>query len=310
MDPTQCGDIGGSCNSRYSCALSSDCCCQVSTTTTVTTTTTTVPSNTGCQSNEDCPSGYVCNNGICEAENNKACLQYNNQTGKCVQWTGVYDNAKDAAYYETCTKTPRLCDKCKQTAKCVIDPNTGYCLVDYNNSAKGNYAVWVDTDGDGIADTSVVGWSGGGGGGGGTTTTTQPTTTTTAPPAITTTRTTTPTTTTTIPLCGNGYCNYPTENQKNCPQDCYTTLKVYTEKNEIVTPSTTLLPNQTLRLVLTFNDSRYDSSQGFNLKLFATIDENIWDISNGCKACGKNLEEMGCDASKRGHKKHWHSDYP
>jgi hypothetical protein len=32
MDPTQCGDTGGSCEPGYSCAFSYDCCCQVSTT--------------------------------------------------------------------------------------------------------------------------------------------------------------------------------------------------------------------------------------------------------------------------------------
>jgi hypothetical protein len=76
-----------------------------------------------------------------------------------------------------------------------------------------------------------------------------------------------------------------------------------------VTPSTRLTPNQTLRLNLTFYDSRYNQNQGFNLKLLATVDENIWNASNGCKACGKSLEEMGFNASERGRKKDWHSDY-
>jgi hypothetical protein len=116
-------------------------------------------------------------------------------------------------------------------------------------------------------------------------------------------------TTTTIPTgCGNTICEYAkNENQINCPSDCYTTLTVYTETNKIVTPNTQLIPNQQLRLVLTFNDSRYNSNQGFNLKLDATIDGIPWDISNGCKMCGKSLEEMGCNASQRGNKKWWNS---
>jgi hypothetical protein len=131
------------------------------------------------------------------------------------------------------------------------------------------------------------------------------TTTTTIPP---TTTTTIPTTTTTIPSgCNNNTkCEFSrSENQENCPQDCKTTLTVYTESNEIVAPTTNLMPNQKLKLVLTFGDSRYNSSQGFNLRLDVTIDGNPWTINNGCKACNKSLSDMECVVSK----KSWYCKY-
>jgi len=135
-------------------------------------------------------------------------------------------------------------------------------------------------------------------------TTANPPTTTTIPQGTT-------TTTTTIPSsgCGNGKCDYPTETQANCPQDCKTVLTVYTKSNEIVTQTTSLMPNQQVRINLTFNDSRYNSNQGFNLRLDATIDGNPWTIDNGCKACYNKLSDMGCDSSKRGDKKNCTSDY-
>jgi hypothetical protein len=73
--------------------------------------------------------------------------------------------------------------------------------------------------------------------------------------------------------------------------------------DELVLPSTSLLPNQKVRLVLSFNDSRYNSTQGFNLRLDASIDGMEWSGGNGCSVCGKSLDEMGCDASKRSNKK-------
>gem|GEM_PF-5047270 len=121
--------------------------------------------------------------------------------------------------------------------------------------------------------------------------------------------TTTTTTTTTIPPSGcnnNMKCEFSrSENQENCPQDCKTTLTVYTESNEIVAPTTNLMPNQKLKLVLTFGDSRYNSSQGFNLRLDVTIDGNPWTINNGCKACNKSLSDMECVVSK----KSWYCKY-
>jgi hypothetical protein len=62
------------------CGTAKCCCGEVTTTTTTTqpTTTTTIPSNTGCQNDNQCPSNYVCNNGICEAKTIK--LVYNTTT--------------------------------------------------------------------------------------------------------------------------------------------------------------------------------------------------------------------------------------
>jgi hypothetical protein len=133
-------------------------------------------------------------------------------------------------------------------------------------------------------------------------------TTTTRPPS---------TTTTTLPACNNNsICEYTrSENQYNCPSDCYTTLEVYADLNrdgridlipsEKVTPTTNLVPNQQVRINLTFSDSRYNSTQGFNLRLDATIDGNPWTNDNGCKICGNSLDQMGCSASMRGNRRSW-----
>jgi hypothetical protein len=51
-------------------------------------------------------------------------------------------------------------------------------------------------------------------------------------------------------------------------------------------------------LLVTFNDSRYNSSQGFNLELNVTIDDQIvWSENNGCRVCGKTLKNMGCNTT-------------
>jgi hypothetical protein len=115
--------------------------------------------------------------------------------------------------------------------------------------------------------------------------------------------------------CGSLTCEYEKgENQINCPSDCKTEVKVYADlngdgkitKSELVTPSSNLFPRQNVTVVVTFNDSRYNSTQGFNLKLDATIDEMPWGEENGCKMCGKSIDEMGCKA--RGDKKGWNSE--
>jgi hypothetical protein len=117
--------------------------------------------------------------------------------------------------------------------------------------------------------------------------------------------------------CDLPVCQFSrSENQANCPSDCKTEVKVYADFNkdgkldELVTPSSSLYPNQMVRVVVSFNDSRYNSTQGFNLRLDAniesigaTIERIEWKEDNGCSVCGKSLDSFGCDASKRGHKK-------
>jgi hypothetical protein len=109
---------------------------------------------------------------------------------------------------------------------------------------------------------------------------------------------------------GNSICEYTRgEDQDNCPSDCYTTLEIYADlypqdgNYEKVSASTPLLRGQPLILVLTFNDSRYNSTQGFNLKLDARIDGMSWNVDNGCETCDKRLDEMGCGAGMRGNKR-------
>jgi hypothetical protein len=75
--------------------------------------------------------------------------------------------------------------------------------------------------------------------------------------------------------------------------------------SERVSASTYLTPGQPIRAILTFNDSRYNSTQGFNLKSEATVDQTVWEENNGCKMCGKSLDQMGCSAGMRGDKKSW-----
>jgi len=124
------------------------------------------------------------------------------------------------------------------------------------------------------------------------------------PTTTTTTTTTTPTTTTTtIPSrCPNTICEYNyngySENQINCPQDCKTTLELYAD-GQWIYPTTYLRPSQSVTVIVTFNDSRYNSTQGFNLELNATINDQtlnqiIWNKNTGCKVCGETLKNMEC----------------
>ncbi|MEM5773109.1 MAG: hypothetical protein QXL86_02675 [Candidatus Aenigmatarchaeota archaeon] len=118
----------------------------------------------------------------------------------------------------------------------------------------------------------------------------------------------TTTTTTTLPSgCPNpnGICEFSfSETQANC-QECKTVLKLYIDGSE-VTSSTYLYPGQKVSVVVYFNDSRYNSTQGFNVKYEFWIDDTIvWDYTNGCKFCWKSLDQLGC--SDRTNKKHWHS---
>lgn len=130
-----------------------------------------------------------------------------------------------------------------------------------------------------------------------TTTTTSPTTTSTSSTTTTIGPTTTSsTTTTTLPSCGNSICEFLlSENQTGCPQDCKTYLQLFTIDGQQIYSTTFLKPNQKVKAIVTFNDSRYNSTQGFNLKLTVTIDDLIiWDSSNGCNISNKKLSEMGC----------------
>lgn len=103
-------------------------------------------------------------------------------------------------------------------------------------------------------------------------------------------------TTTTLSYCGNYVCEFLIkEDQNNCPIDCNTNLEMFTPNNNLVSPNTFLNPKQDLTLVLAFNDSRYNSTQGYNMKMVAIIDDQmIWNGTNGCTVCNKTLKEMGC----------------
>jgi hypothetical protein len=132
-----------------------------------------------------------------------------------------------------------------------------------------------------------------------TTTTTIGTTTTTT--TIGTTTTTIGTTTTIATGCGNGICEYSRgETQDNCREDCKTDLQLFADGTP-VTESTLLKPNQIVKAIVTFNDSRYNSTEGFDLALNAVIDDQItWIESNGCSICAKKLSEMGCSYCGKG----------
>jgi hypothetical protein len=80
------------------------------------------------------------------------------------------------------------------------------------------------------------------------------------------------------------------ENQDNCPEDCYTTVTM--------TPSSFLIPDQTVTVTITFNDSRYISGKTVNFlieiyNIFLGLERN-WLESNKCVSNLNFTADAGC----------------
>jgi len=272
-----CRSSGWSCVYQYNTCLASDCCdvgCTASGGCWATPNGNNCASRTGFT--KTCTKDCKCNYAACDACSPSGAVQYQcsgNMVQKrtcgdfnndlCLEWSS-WNNVENCNSHDGCYSgyyRDYYCSggSCKYSSSCT----ESCCDAYYGNSNA--YC------------------SGG---------TCYPPTTTTSTSST----TTTSTTTTTLPsACGNTICEYSrSETQDNCPQDCKTTFQLYSGTTPIL-PSTYLRPNQAITVILSFNDSRYNSTQGFNMMLNATIDDQIfWSEADGCKVCGKKLSEMGC----------------
>jgi len=102
-------------------------------------------------------------------------------------------------------------------------------------------------------------------------------------------------------ICNNNnICEYLlSENQDNCPHDCYTTVTM--------SPSFFLLPGQRVGITISFNDSRYVAGKTTNIAIEIYDNslklEKNWDESSSCLSnlnftADANCIDCGC--SKEG----------
>jgi hypothetical protein len=77
--------------------------------------------------------------------------------------------------------------------------------------------------------------------------------------------------------CGNGICDYPVEDQSNCPVDCLTTVTVNPRS---------LPAGQPISITVEFEDSRYKAGKDVQLDIqlenIATGAKFPWNSGNGC----------------------------